>query len=160
VQKVKASSINSGMNEINPTYNELDTHADTCCFGGNVFVLSHDLSQHAMVEGFHPELGSVRTPIVSVAVAYDDATTYTTYILVFHQVLYFENLQRNLICPAQLRMNDILVNDVPLEMLRRSIPMESINASDHSIISNTAHSFELAWNNKLFYNEDADTYQD
>jgi hypothetical protein len=139
VQKVKALSISSGMNEINPTYNKLDSHADTCCFGRNSFVLSHNLSQHAIVEGFHPELGAVRTPIVSVAVAYDDPEMYTTYILVFHQVLYFDDLQRNLICPAQLRMNDIVVNDVPLEMLRRSLPMESINASDHSIISNNPH---------------------
>jgi hypothetical protein len=67
VQKVKASSISSGMNEINPTYNEPDSHAGTCCFERNSFVLSHDLSQHAMVERFHPELGAVRTPIVSVA---------------------------------------------------------------------------------------------
>ena len=67
--------------------NELDTHANTCCFGPNAFVLLEDMSQQAIVGEFLLELGTVSTPIVSVAVAYDDVTTYTTYILIFHQVL-------------------------------------------------------------------------
>ena len=97
--------------------NELDTHANTCCFGPNAFVLLEDMSQQAIVGEFLLELGTVSTPIVSVAVAYDDVTTYTTYILIFHQVLVFQSLEHNLLCPFQICMNDIIVNDCPLTTL-------------------------------------------
>lgn len=114
--------------------NELDSHADTCCFGKYSLVIAKDLSQEASVTGFLPELGQVDTAIASVAVAYDDETSYTTFVLIFHQVLYFPNLEHNLICPAQLRANDIIINDVPISMLTKYIKIENISAKEHSII--------------------------
>lgn len=93
---------------------ELDTHADTCTFGRNVYVLSQDLSNQATVTGFLSRLGEVTAPIVNVAVAYDDADTYTTYVLIFNQVLYFEDLDHHLLSPFQIRMNDVIIKDTPL----------------------------------------------
>jgi hypothetical protein len=114
---------------------ELDSHADTCCFGRrNVFVLSHDLNHEASVSGFLPSFGSVPTPIASVAVAYDDPVTFTTYILIFHQSLLFDDLPNNLLCPFQLRLNDVVVNDTPLSVLVRSTHYPNLHATDHSII--------------------------
>jgi hypothetical protein len=77
----------SGVN----TTTELDTHADTCCFGKHCYLLSERLSQTATVSAFSPKMGSLETPIISVAVAYDDTRTETTYILGFNQVLYIES---------------------------------------------------------------------
>jgi len=67
------------------------------------------------VTAFLSDLGSVTSvPIVTCAVAYDDPRTFTTVILVFHQSLYFgERLTHNLVCPQQLRMNGIEVNECP-----------------------------------------------
>jgi hypothetical protein len=125
-----------GINQnVETSLNELDSHADTCCFGENAYILSHDTSQHAWVSGFHPSFEAMPTAIVSVALAYDDPISYTTYILVFHQSLYFEQLQHNLICPAQLRMNDITVNDTPLSQLRLTQTIDKIDPASHSIIS-------------------------
>ena len=98
-------------------------------------MLSEDLSQQALVGGFLPELGLVSTPIVSVALAYDDPVSYTTYILIFHQGLIFEGLERNLLCPFQMRMNDIIVNDSPLTTLLRSNQLKDLPSTAHSIIS-------------------------
>jgi hypothetical protein len=68
---------------------ELDSHADTCCFGGNVLLLSQDLAQTAEFIPFIADLGHLTSvPIVSVALAYDCQTLYQTFILIFHQVLY------------------------------------------------------------------------
>jgi hypothetical protein len=58
-----------------------------------------------------PMAGKVKeVQIVTAAVAYDDPTTYQTYVLFFHQVLYIERLGHHLLCPAQLRANQVTVN--------------------------------------------------
>ena len=52
-----------------------------------------DTGNTISVTGFIDTLGTVKkVPIVTAAVAYDDPDTYTTYILFFHQALYFEKL--------------------------------------------------------------------
>ena len=64
---------------------------------------------------FLNDLGAAASvPIVTCAVAYDNPRTYSTVILVFNQSLYFgDRLAHNLICPQQLRMNGIEVNECP-----------------------------------------------
>ena len=54
---------------------------------------------------------SLRT--VSGALAYDCPTSGQTYILVVHQAIYFSTMQHNLLATMQLRLNDVIVNDVP-----------------------------------------------
>jgi hypothetical protein len=125
----------SGVN----TTTELDTHADTCCFGKHCYLLSEDMSQTATVSAFSPKMGSLETPIVSVAVVYDDTRTGTTYILVFNQVLYIESVKHNLISPFQLRMNDIIVNDTPLTAMVQTHNLERVSPSAHSIICESAN---------------------
>ena len=68
--------------------------------------------------------------IASVAVAYDCASTLTTYILFFHNVLYIPSMEVNLLCPDQMREHGIIVNDIPL--LR--IPPAERTIEHHSII--------------------------
>jgi hypothetical protein len=115
---------------------ELDTHADTCCFGRNSWVLAQDTSSTVTISGFADSLGDMECPIVSVAVAYDDEETHTTFILVFNQVLYVEEMNHNLVSPFQMRMNDITVKDVPLRLLVASKGLNEIDPTEHSIITN------------------------
>ena len=93
---------------------ELDSHADTCCFGSNAYVFA--VSDRTVdVSPFLSDLGMVNAvQIASCAVAVDDPLTYTTLIFVFHQSLYFgDRLQNHLLCPNQLRMNGVIVNECP-----------------------------------------------
>jgi hypothetical protein len=70
-----------------------------------------------------------------VAVAYDDPVTYTTFVLVFHQVLLIKELKCNLISPFQLRMNGIVVNDEPLTTMVRAKALHDVASNSHSIIT-------------------------
>jgi len=82
--------------------------------GENCLVV-HDTEQTISVEPFDKTLGShLNVPIVTAAVAYDCPTTLNTYILFFHQALHIPNLKKHLLCPNQLRHNQVIVNDIPL----------------------------------------------
>jgi hypothetical protein len=69
-----------------------------------------------------------------VAVAYDDPVTFTTFILIFHQALLFDDLPNNLLCPFQMRLNDVVVNDTPLSVLIWSTLYPNLHATDHLIV--------------------------
>jgi hypothetical protein len=81
---------------------ELDSHADTCCVGGNATVL-YTHNRKVNVLPFLDSLGTANSvPIVTAAIAYDDKITAKTYILIVHQALYFgDKLQHNLLNPFQ-----------------------------------------------------------
>ena len=93
---------------------ELDSHCDTCSFGKDA-VLVYDTGETVSVAPFISSLGKVtKVPIGTVAIAYDCPNTLQTYILFFHQSLYFPDMHRHLISPAQLRHNQVVVNETPL----------------------------------------------
>jgi len=109
---------------------ELDSHADTCAFGKNSFIVS-ETSQAVSVAGFHPDMPEIQNVrVVTAAIAYDCPITFTTFILFFPQSLYFPRMQHNLICPDQLREFGITVNDIPL--IR--ISPQDRKSEHHSII--------------------------
>jgi Fe-S-cluster containining protein len=115
---------------------ELDTHADTCAFGRNSYIVSKS-SQKVSVAGFHPDMKEVtNVEIVTAAVAYDCPDTFVTHILIFPQSLYFPQMDHNLLCPDQMREAGIIVNDIPL--LR--IEPKHRTTEHHSIID---HSYNL-----------------
>jgi hypothetical protein len=117
-----------------PSYCELDTHADTCCIGKGAYLIAQDTNNHAEVTGFSHTLGTVtNVPIINAALAYDCNKTFQTYILIFNQALYMEDMARHLICPNQLRMNGIVVNDCPSQF----VPKEQRTKETHSIITET-----------------------
>jgi Reverse transcriptase (RNA-dependent DNA polymerase) len=114
---------------------ELDSHADTCCFGPSAYII-RDTDKTISVTGFHEDLGTVNdVPIVTAAVAYDCALTGHTFILFFHHSLYFDSMTKHLICPAQLRSNGVTVNDIPLLHL----PLRDRAPEAHSIITMPPH---------------------
>jgi hypothetical protein len=92
-------------------------------------LLSSALSNCASVTPFMSKLGVVKdVPIASIAVANGCPDTYMIYILVFHQVLYLEDMQ-HAINPNQLCHHCIIVNDVPLNYIQPS----QRDANNHAI---------------------------
>jgi hypothetical protein len=75
---------------------------ETACYGKTV-----------TVTGFDPTITSKRLRIISAAIAYDMPDSGETIILLVNQAIYNPNVQHNLLCPLQLRLNDITVNERP-----------------------------------------------
>jgi hypothetical protein len=93
-------------------YNECDSNADTCCLGTN-FVVLQSTYRTADVKPIE------NVPTVTGATAYDDPTTGTTFILVFHESLYYGTaLDHSLINPNQVRAYGIPLWDNPYDATR------------------------------------------
>ncbi len=101
--------------EVTYGYMELDSHADTCCVGSNCVAVEYT-GKSCNVIGYSrnaPNDGLTNVPIVKASTAYD-APTGETYILVFPQAIYMGDLlDYSLLCPNQLRHNNIIAEDVP-----------------------------------------------
>ena len=111
---------------------ELDTHADTCAFGTDCCYVMSTTSQKVNVNGFNRSLPSVPDVRIGCAVvAYDCPINHRTYVLLFEQALLVPNLDVNLLCVDQMRANDVIVNDMPLQRL----PPGDRKPESHSIIS-------------------------
>ncbi len=109
----------------------LDSHADTCVAGSNCVILE-STNQMVSVSAFsdtHEVIHDV--PIMTAATAYDDPDTGTTYILILGQSIYMgDRMQTSLLCPKQLRANNIIVDDIPKHLAPPGRP------STHSIYCN------------------------
>jgi hypothetical protein len=107
--------------------NECDTNADTCCLGKNFVVLAPTY-RTADVYAYDTSIQPIENvPIVSGATAYDDPITGNTYILVFHEALYYgDKLDHTLINPNQVRSFGIPFWDNPFDPTRSL----SIDVSD------------------------------
>ena len=97
-------------------------------------LLAHDTANSVTVSGFSESMVELEVPIVTVAVAYDDEATHSTFILIFHQVLYVESMHHNLVSPFQIRINDIVINDTPLRLLVTTKSLNEIDEDAHSIL--------------------------
>jgi hypothetical protein len=84
--------------------NECDTNADTCFLGTNFVILDYTM-RTADVYAYDKSITPIENvPIVKGAMAYDDLDTGRTYILVFHESLFYgQALDHSLINPNQLR---------------------------------------------------------
>jgi hypothetical protein len=80
---------------------------------------------------FVKSLGTIkRVPIVSAAVAYDDPRSGKVFILIIHQALHFPEMKRCLLCPMQVRLNNVVINERPKFLTTN--PTEK----DHTIVAN------------------------
>ena len=92
---------------------ELNSHADTCVVGQHCLV-THKYDKRVNVSGYDPNLGSMKgMEIVSAALTYNDPMAKETVILRIHQGVHIPSMTNNLLCPMQLRLNDVQVNDCP-----------------------------------------------
>lgn len=100
--------------------NESDSNADTCCLGSNFIILQYTqrtADVYPYDSSYSPMLN---VPIVTGATAWTDPVTNTTYILVFHESLYYgTKLNHSLINPNQLRHNGVEFWDNPFDPLRK-----------------------------------------
>jgi hypothetical protein len=91
----------------------LDSHADTCVVGKNAFI-AHVLDKKVNVTGFDPSLGKVKNlDLVSAALAYDCPDTGKTIILMVHQAVHVPTMTNDLLCPMQMRVNEIGIQECP-----------------------------------------------
>ena len=118
---VKISSI------ITDSFTDLDSHSDTCVVGRNALVID-DYDRTVSVSGFHQSLGTMNDRrIVSAAIAYIRPENGEMIILIVNQAILIEDLEHNLLCPMQLRLAGVQVNDRPKCMTHQ--PTEE----DHAI---------------------------
>jgi hypothetical protein len=95
------------------SHTDLDSHADQCAVGDNALII-HDYERPINVSGYDPT-GPVAQDLktVSAAIAYDDAVSGETVILVIHQAIHIPDLAHNLLSTMQVRLNDVTVNETP-----------------------------------------------
>ena len=112
---------------------ELDSHADTCAFGSDSYVVN-DTGDTVSVDPFLHTLGSVpKVKICTMAVAFDDPATQHTYILIFPQALSIPTMDSHLLSTFQIRHHGIAINETPLQHLDPSTRTEfhhAINVPD------------------------------
>jgi hypothetical protein len=66
------------------------------------------------VTQFIKSLGSIqKVPIITAAIAYDDPRSGKVFVLVIHQALSFPEMKGCLLCPMQMRLNDVVLNERP-----------------------------------------------
>ena len=99
--------------------NETDSNADTCCLGKN-FLVVNVMTRMADVYAYDKSIAPIENvPTLSGATAYDDPVTGETYILVFHESLYYgTRLDHSLINPNQVRQFGIPYWDNPFDFER------------------------------------------
>jgi len=93
---------------------DLDSHADTFVGGSNC-VLVASTGESATVHSFSNERKPFgKIPIGTVAMAWVNPSTGETFVLIFHEALFFGNcLDHSLLCPNQLRAHGVKVYDTP-----------------------------------------------
>jgi hypothetical protein len=110
----------------------LDSHADCFVFSEHSKILYSDISRTVNLIPFKANLGTVDGIYVSsIAIAYDDPITFSTFILIFHESLQVPGMVHHMLCPNQLRDNGILVNDIPLMFT----PENERSTNTHAIVA-------------------------
>ena len=93
---------------------ELDNHADTCVVGTKTALLIHDYNRPVQVHGYDEGVGEIEAcRTVSAVIAYDHPESGDTYMLVLHKAILITQMENNLLCPLQMRENDVHVNNEP-----------------------------------------------
>ena len=93
---------------------DLDSHADTCVIGHHAMIV-HYFNRPVNVVGYDPSKG-IMTPncrTVSAAVAYYCPMTGEVFIIEVHQAILIYHLHNNILCPIQMKMYDVKVNEIP-----------------------------------------------
>jgi hypothetical protein len=97
---------------------DLDSHADTCVVGMNALIV-HVLDKKVNVSGFDPSQGKVKDlNLVSAALAYNDPVSGEVIILMINQAAHVHTMVNDLLCPMQMLLNDVEVNDSPKFLLK------------------------------------------
>jgi hypothetical protein len=120
---------------------ELDSHADASVVGMEVIIFQ-DFERPENVSGYDPK-GPVAMALktVSAGMAYDVPRSGRVVILILHQTLSFPHLPHNLLNPMQMRLNDVVVNEMPKFQcanptnLSHTITVKGENMNDELVIN-------------------------
>jgi transcription initiation factor TFIIIB Brf1 subunit/transcription initiation factor TFIIB len=91
---------------------DLDSHADCCVCGKEVFVFN-DFDREVTVAGWDPEGETQSLNIVSAAMGYTIPESGKTVLLIAHQSIFSPSLSHNLLSTMQMRLHDVIVNEKP-----------------------------------------------
>ena len=82
--------------------------------GTKTALLIHDYDRPVQVHGYDKGVGKIEAfRTVSAVISYNHPEPGYTYVLVLHQAVLIPQLENNLLCPLQMRDNDVRVNDKP-----------------------------------------------
>ena len=112
---------------------ELDSHADTCVLGNHAHILM-DHERSVDIVGYDKSKGTLGNNMetISGALAYKP-TSGARMIIVLHQTIHVPTTDCSLICPMQVRINDVKLDDMPMYLT------EDITDESHAI------SCEIPW---------------
>ena len=92
---------------------DVDNHADTCVVGKHALI-THVFNRTVTVSGYDPAQGTIKDmQIVSAQIAYDCPKTGEVIIVNINQAVHVPTMANNLLCPMQLRLNDVKINECP-----------------------------------------------
>jgi hypothetical protein len=81
---------------------------------GKHCLVTHVYNKTVSVTGYDPKLGSLQgMQVISAALAYVDPLSGETLILRVHQAVHIPTMLNNLLCPMQMRLNDVILDDCP-----------------------------------------------
>ena len=135
----------------NISINELDTNADTCCFGSNFTVLKMT-SRTADVYPYKPSCKPLyNVPIVSGATTVMESITGNSFIMVTNKAIYYgRKLDHSLINPNQLKCYETMVWDNPFDPYTNLC----IKTDNGNTIDMTPHGTKIGFSSHVPTNEE------
>jgi hypothetical protein len=103
---------------------DLDSHADFCVCGKEVFVFN-DFDREVTFTGSDPSGETQSLRIVSAALGYNMPQSGKTVLLIVHQSILSPTLNHNLLSTMQMRLHDVIVNETPKFQSLNRIPQTS-----------------------------------
>ena len=95
--------------------------------------------------GYYRALGAQSFCTVSAILGYIDPNSGQTYHLVIHQAIEIPHLEHSLICPMQIRMNGVEINETPRLLEKNNTPNScAIVIDDPDPTSNATVIFPLS----------------
>jgi hypothetical protein len=119
--------------QVNRLY--LDSHSDCGVTGAETLVFQ-DWNRPVVVSSYDPA-GRLKTlTTVSAAVEYTLPNNVRTVCLTMHQFIHLPTLQHNLLCPMQMRLNGVAVNETP------RFQCETPDEFSHSVVVSNVNGVE------------------
>ena len=115
---------------------ELDSHSDMCVFANNCLVI-HDHNKPVNVYSCDPKDCNKSVKMVNATVVYQEPKSGQKFILVINEAINIDGLVNHVLCPMQLWLNGVYINEVP-KFLAES-PSETTHAREFSDPFHAAH---------------------
>jgi hypothetical protein len=91
---------------------DLDSHYNSCIVGKEALMFN-DFDRKVTVSGYDPSGETKSSRTVSMALGYAIPETGNNVLLIIHQAIYLPTLDNNLLSTMQMRLDDVLVNEIP-----------------------------------------------